>query len=86
MEDMKRAQPNAKGVRECAAVVIYFALEDQMRLSFREYCKQNSLKVKLFNRKVNLYHKLFLREAQNNCEKEEVYEQLASIKIEEKVQ
>ena len=59
---IKKAGPYAKGSRECAAIVVYFAFQDQIRMTLREYCKQNNLNVKLFNKKLIAYNKLFRRD------------------------
>jgi len=60
---IKKAEPYAKGGRECAAIVVYYAFQDQIRMSLREFCKQNNLNVKLFNKKYIAYNKLFRRDS-----------------------
>lgn len=51
--------PKSKGTREAAAVVVFCALNSEIKLSITEFCKCNNLKQRSFNRKYKIYNKLY---------------------------
>ena len=56
---MRREDPKSKGLKECAGVVVFMELRSEIRVGFREFCKNNNLSVKIANKKYKIYQKLF---------------------------
>lgn len=48
-----------KGCREAAAVVVYFGMLEEIKLTTKEFCRNNNLSIKIFNQKYKIYHQLF---------------------------
>jgi hypothetical protein len=55
---VKRLTPKKKGSREAAGVVVYYSMQEEIKLNCKEFCKKNNLSIKIFNQKYKIYHKL----------------------------
>ena len=59
IETIKKEMPRKKGIREIAGVVSYFHMIDELKMTTKEYCRNNNLNLKIFNQKYKIYHKIF---------------------------